>query len=127
MTPENMQMCCGSSAATGWGRHNSDTVTTSVNAAGCEFKSTPHYFTSLSDKACGAELLGSARCGATAIGTQGIYSSSKSGFQVYLKSISGETALNAATSNSNGWQLNWCGVAKLPPSVDGAGGYPCTC
>jgi len=50
MTPRNVQMCCGSSSTSGWTRYTTGQITTTVNSAGCEFKNTPSYFTSLSDR-----------------------------------------------------------------------------
>lgn len=126
MTPDNNQVCCGSSNAQDWLRHDNDQIYTDVKSTGCEFKGDPMFFTSISDKACGSELLGSARCVGRTIASQSIYSQSKNGFRTYVRAVPGDTALNYATARANGWQITWCGVAKMPASVEGKGGYPCT-
>jgi len=126
MKPIPQQICCGSSSSGSWNRFDSKGIYTDVNTAGCKFKNTPYFFTSITDKACGSELLGSARCTAKATGQNGIYSSSKSGFRVYTQPFSGGTAFNYATARANGWQLNWCGISSMPPTDSGAAGYPCT-
>ena len=125
MNPVRYKMCCGSSSTGSWNQY-SNGVYNDVNTKGCGFKTEPYYFTSLSDRACGKELLGSARCAAKAIGQNSIYSTRADGFRVYTKPMSGDVNFNYATSRANGWQLNWCGVETMPPSVDGKGGFPCT-
>jgi len=95
-------VCCGSSNPGSWQRHDSTGIRTDVNTNGCEFKNDPFFFTSITDKACGAELLGSARCTAKATGTNAIYSDSKNGFRVYTKPTPGEIGLQYATARANG-------------------------
>ena len=125
MKPTPVQLCCGSSSSSTWTQHTSKGLYTDVKTSGCEFKNTPHFFTSLTDKACGSELLGSARCTAKAVGQNAIYSSSKGGFRVYTQPTPGGANFNYATSRANGWQLNWCGISSLPPTDSGSAGYPC--
>ena len=125
MKPINYQVCCGSSSPGSWVQFGADGLYSDINTKGCEFKNTPYYFSSITDTACGKELLGSARCTAKAIGSEAHYSSSKDGFRTYVKNIAGEPYLNQATARSNGWQLNWCGVAASPPTTEGSAGYPC--
>ena len=125
MKPINYQVCCGSSASSSWVQYTSSGLYSDVNAAGCEFKNTPYYFASITDKACGTELLGSGRCTAKAIGADAHYSVSKSGFRTYVKPVAGEADFTQATSRANGWQLNWCGVAPSAPTNEGSAGYPC--
>jgi hypothetical protein len=126
MKPINYQVCCGSSSPGSWVQYGAAGLYSDINTKGCEFKNVPYYFSSITDTACGKELLGSARCTAKAIGSEAHYSSSKDGFRTYVKNIAGEPYLNQATARSNGWQLNWCGVAASPPTTEGSAGYPCT-
>ena len=125
MKPQNLQVCCGSSSPSHWNRYDSKGIYTDVTTTGCKFDANPQFFTSMSDKACGAELLGSARCSSRTIAPNSIYSQSKGGFRIYAQPVAGDVNFNYATARANGWQVNWCGVAKLPPSTSGAAGYPC--
>ena len=87
------------SGTTNWKAYGSNAIYLDVNTVAAGFTSTPRYFASL----------GGGSSQFNALGVNGIYSATPTGFRIYLRDWKG-AALTPAYANSKGWYVQWLGV-----------------
>ncbi|MDC3337365.1 hypothetical protein OAW23_05805 [Flavobacteriales bacterium] len=95
-------ICSGSSApGVGWQVYDANTIYLQVNTGGCNYTTTPRYFTSIGGVGSHFEL----------IGVNAIYSSTSTGFTVYVQKNS-LTALTPTDALIGQWFINWHAIGN---------------